>query len=298
MAGGKGRPKKGSIMSMFDTLLTLLFLGIFIAAVFPFIAKNANSDAYFSRFYAVDLGTGAELVNAGYGDVVLRYDNLKPNGLTFWLDNGRVGVGKKPDGMLLADAAPAYLLQIPPGTFISYYGGAERYPAGPSVIEAPLFLVLRKNEGAFAITESETLLKDCPAFRPIVKREDAVVHLEVDSPLDGDERQMRGTFYAALDTMGLKHTDEDDKANVRFKITKQAGNANKIEFGPTSVDGKAFGCLFVKRLEAITLVDYESEDPSRSAGTSLHASIIVTHKDPIRNEQIAQALANALAVYY
>src|SRR4051812_40729012 len=98
--------RRGSTSMMYEVIMSLLLVALFAAASFSFITRNANGEQYFSKFYSTDLATSADIVNAGYGDVVLRYDNIRPGlDLRFWNENGRVRIGK-PDanvGVLTTD---------------------------------------------------------------------------------------------------------------------------------------------------------------------------------------------------
>jgi hypothetical protein len=286
----KGWGRKADLSVQGDLLLSLIILGIFVVFVFPYISEHANGEAYFSKFYSVDLATSAELVNAGYGDVILRYDNLKQNlDLTFWFDNGLVVISKIEE----KGNHEIWSYTPPPNAIGQYYGLAKQYPSGLTVISRPVFLVLRKADENFAITEEETVLKACPGVEPVVAREDANVYLEATGP--GAE-QIEAQFERAVAGLNMRTADKES-ANIHIKIERRNGATNSIEIYPTSIDGKAYSCLFAKRLHAITLIDFTTNEPS-IRGTSLAVDMTITTASTITEEQIAQGLANALAVYY
>ena len=289
--------RRGVNTMLYEIIISLVLLGIFAAATFPYIYANANGEAYFSRFYATDIATTAELVNAGYGDVVIRYDNLKQTmDLSFVFDNGAVAVGKPAEGMLLADAVPKFFLQVPANFAVQRYGKAERFES-IEPIQKPAFLTFRKTDEVFSIAESETQVKSCPVVDPIVKREDAKVHLSVNSAIDDDEEQLRLLLQHELKQMNIPYEDDEKDATIRIKIDKHIGEKDTVVISPSSDDAKAYSCLFIQRLEAISLAKFEKNEPA-SFGSGMFVRIGITINSPVTNAQIAKAMANALAVYY
>jgi hypothetical protein len=297
--------RRGQTNPIFDMLLSLIMIGFFAATMFYYILANANGEAYFAKFYSADIATSAEITNAGYGDVVLRYDNLKPSlDLRFWFDNGKVGASMIPATDFTAavteiiDVVPKFFSQLPEGGAARYYGKQTVYQSGLAVVDRPVFLVLRKTGGTFSIAESETELRDCPRVSTkAVAQEKAIVYLGVDSPVTDDQDSMRTLLKNALAATVITTTEDKEDANIIIKIKKQNGDKNDISIAPTSTDGQSLACLFERRLKAITLTEYGSSEIHVS-GTAFEVHITITTKDTLTNEQITQALVNALAVYY
>jgi hypothetical protein len=298
--------RRGQTSPIFDMLLSLIFIGFFAITVFYYVLANANGEEYFARFYTADLATSAEIVNAGYGDVVLRYDNLKPNlDLRFWFDNGKVGASMIPVTndfaaavTSLVDIVPKFFSQVPAGAAARTYGIQTVYQSGPAVTDRPVFLVLRKSGDTFSISESETELRDCPRVgTKAVPQDAALIYLGVDSPAKDDEDAIRTLLKNSLSATTIKTTDERAKASIIIELKKQNGEKNEISVAPTSSDGQSLGCIFTKRVEAITSNDYEAPQIYVS-GTAFELHITITTKDKLTNEQIAQAIVTALAVYY
>ena len=265
--------RRGTTNIMYEIIISLVMLGLFTATVWLYIAGHANGEAYIARFYAADLTTSAEVVNAGYGDVLLRYDNVKQNMQhTFWLQNGRIDVGKT-GGTSLATG---------------YYGKATRFD-GDSEIISPNYLVLRK-AGGFSINNAEKFNVACPTVA------DKKVPLEkVSLYIDNDDARKA----AAVSLASITVTDQSDKANIRVTVKRQSGTENKIEFGPTSPDGASLACLFLQQLGSLSTIPFTANTPAQSAGDFALAITITTRQDvKLTDEQVGQAIGHALAVFY
>lgn len=292
MAGGR----RGATTFLNEVVLSIIFVAVFALAVVNYINANAKGEEYFARFYAADLGTSAELVNAGYGDVVLRYDNLKPNlELRFWLDNGKIGVSHLPEGTVgeaaaeLIDQIPRFFLLVPQGAAAQFYGLASTYIHGPVVLDQPVFLVLRKTDAGFIIDEAETEIRQCPL--PNVKevaKEQAVIHLAMADKAKAE----RISSYLAK--QGLKVTSDPGAANIMITLHEQAGSP-AVSAKPTSIDGRSLACLIGRRLNAITLKEHAFTEPDLYGGEfTLEVTI---SGDRLPEQTIGQAVAEALAVY-
>lgn len=284
--------RHGVISDMFETIITLALLGFFALAAYGFIATNANGEAFYARFYAMDMASTAELVNAGAGDVVLRYDNIKPNlDISFWVDNGRIGVGRT----TLSGLQPSDARQV-------FYGLAIDYPTGAIMLTRPAYLVLRKSRESFAITQAETVLASCPTMASkAVPISEAVVSINITkAPTSTYAAEAQRAFGEILSA--VKMAQQDEVPNVIFDITIVTGQANAIAFGPTSDHGAAFDCVFADQLRLISNIPFIADTPTVTAGvpSTMRIPIAITAKNDVflRPEQLGITLANSLAIYY
>jgi hypothetical protein len=258
----------------YEVVISLVLLGLFAIATFTYISSHANGAKYFSKFYANDIATAAEVVNAGYGDVLLRYDNLKPGlKLAFTLSNGKVSVGE-----------PAAIEAT------TYYGQAKRFDGDGTIIN-PTYLVLRK-AGGFSITDAEKVLKTCGTAQRKIPLEEAVVYVNA-------QKDIKDAFAKSLQGTSITITEEQSKATLQFTIEKRSGQKNVLAFSPTSDDGKIFTCNFVQQLGALSTIDFATSEPVVTAGPfAVGITITVGTDATLSGEQIGEALAHALAVYY
>ncbi|HIH23608.1 TPA: hypothetical protein HA251_01095 [Candidatus Woesearchaeota archaeon] len=284
--------RHGAISDMFETIITLALLGFFALAAYGFIATNANGEAFYARFYAMDVSSTAELVNAGAGDVVLRYDNIKPNlDISFWVDNGKIEVGRTTaSGLQPSDARQVF------------YGLAIDYPTGAIMLTRPEYLVLRKSGESFAITQAETVLASCPTMaRKAVPISEAVVSINITKAPTGtyaaEAQQAFGDILSAV-----KVVQQDDTPNIIFDITVVTDQTNSVAFGPTSDHGAAFDCVFADQLKLISNIPFVADTPTTVAGAPgvIRIPIAISAKNDVflRPEQLGIALANSLAIYY
>lgn len=289
--GSGGR--RGIMSDMFEAIFSLILISMFGLFTFFFILAKANGESFYSKFYGVDISSTAELVNAGAGDVVLRYDNLKPNlDLGFWLDNGQVTVGKNTASNLPPVDAVRY-----------YYGIAADYPTGAILLKRPLYLALRKNKDSFAITEAETLLQACviPAKKAI-EFNDVLLSIDVKkAPTATYAATIKSAFSSTVPA--IKTTEKpEDKPNVIIDITMVQGDKNTIVFQPTGADGEALSCVFKDQLGAVSVIKFEANTPTVQSGAqptiTMGMTITTTNKVYLKPEQVGIALANALAIYY
>lgn len=280
---------RGEVRLLLEVVIALALLGLFVAASYTFIYSHDLGNGYFSQFYATDLATSAELVNAPYGDVILRYDNLKPTALAFWLRNGRVAVGRPlPDGT------------EPPGAEARFYGHAEDYPSGPLTLHSPTYLSLRKVGGSFAISDVETLLRECPRPAIVLDPQRVVVSLALEGFTEDDAADIRTVFAEALDGYGMALVPSPADANVRIGLVRIAGRPEEVTAAAQTEEDASFTCLLRTQLETLANTRYAGEDrPQGSAQGIVDVTISLTlsSESRITGRQIGTALALALAEY-
>jgi hypothetical protein len=272
--GGIGR--RATVSMMYDVIITLVLLALCAMAMFSYISGNADGRGYFARFYAVDLASSADVVSAGYGDVSLRYDNLKPNlKLSFRNDDHSVSVA-----MQEADKTPLAT---------AYYGKAVF--EGQEKIDNPSFIILRKVEGVLSITDADKTLRACPwIVEKQVPIAGAVVHLEASD-------QIKEAFARTLPS--ITTTEDAAEANILLAAELRTDLANTVKFSRTSKDGAAVACNFVQQLGALTPALFDATDPEVVSGPMRLAITITAKQDAkLTEEQVGKALAHALAVYY
>jgi hypothetical protein len=254
-----------------DAIISLIMLALFVGAVFTYINANTDGTMYFSRFFASDLASGAEVAAAGYGDVVLRYDNLKPTlPLTFWFTNGRVAVGKESEI----------------GT--AYYGKAKSFKE--ATIITPTYISLRKIDGTLAFGSADVARATCPAAAVLPMNETAVY-------LDASE-ETRRAFTAALRDLPIEIAQSEREADLLLKVRKSSGAENRVIFSPTDERGQRFDCLFLQQLSALTPLQLAADEPRNGGSTMGVIEINITTNDVLTDEQAGKALAHALVVYF
>jgi len=285
--------RRGSLMWMYEFVQSLIFIGLFIVVVFTYISSHADGSAFFSQFYAIDLATTAQTVNAGYGDVLLRYDNLKPTlNLRFWLENGVVIVAKPTQTYTEGLSSKNVLDSVT--TTERYYGFAKKYPI-EKVLDAPRYIALRKFEDSFTILDSNEPLVACPIvtteFLPL---EEVSIKLEIEGSLtDAEKDVIRNAF---TDVVGNKVADD---GTIILQLTKETGDRTTVNTGATSEHGVRFACLFKHHLTQLTNLPLTTDLPTPTgSGFTVPLTITVGNLDTVRNEQIGQALGIALATYY
>jgi hypothetical protein len=279
---------------MFEVIFSLILLGLFAFGTFSYIASHTNGEEYFSKFYAADIASSADIVLAGAGDVVLRYDNLKPNlDITFWLSNGRVAAGKS----TLSNAQPIEAAE-------SFYGVAPAYyPSAGSVLVRPLFLLLRKSGGTFAITEDGALLKTCPVVaKRVVEPSTALVLIDIKKSITAKDAEAIKTSFAKT-LPDIKTTrNSDDKPNIVLSVTLVQGTQDTLSFAPTGPDGAAYACLFAQTLEQSTLIPFVSTGPAQTSGaaSALNVDIMISSRGDasLQPDAVGRALAATLAAYF
>lgn len=282
--------RRGDVTMMYEIVISLLLIAFFTYATFTFIAANARGEGYFSRFYALDLGTTAEIVNAGYGDVVLRYDNLKPTlDLAFWFGDSIVAV-ERPSGPISEERYEGLAPNMSSFAARQHYGKAESY-AGATVAVNPVFLIFRKSDGVFAVMEGDATLKTCPLVsEKAVPAANAWIYLDADPAVVAEFKQQ-------LASTKLVVTDKREGANIILSVKQENAAEDTIEFTSTSADGISFSCLFKQQLESATLARFAGDMPTQS-GTAFQVGVTLRTRSPVRNDQVAKALAKAMVVYY
>ncbi len=310
---------------IYDAIFSLVILGLFAAGVFVYIENNATGAQYFSKFYATDLATSAQLANAAYGDVSLRYDNLKPElNLAFWFENGRVAVAKPPDsttsvsagasGIGLVKGTPApgggevdvASPALPtvttvwglPATARQTYGKAQDYPQ-PAALLNPRFLALRKVGRSFSITPAEVVLDECPSGQPLIPIKDVLVYAQVDGVSGIEADKAIGALRDALDQAKISWTRTEANATVVLRLTHRTGQIDEITAKPTSQEGVRYACLFNGWLSFLSLSHFSGADAPRS-GSRFEVDLTVTTdtQTQLRPEHLGQALAYALTRLY
>lgn len=281
--------RRGSVNWQFEILISLVLLAVFAYASYTFIAVNADGSSFFGRYYAADLATSSEIVNAAYGDVLLRYDNIRHDlDLGFWPSNGRIAVGKPMLGQEPADAA------------VGAYGRADRYPVGKPIID-PSYLVLRKVGASFGITGIETTLESCPTVATrAVPLKDAAVHLSfAGSMTQADASRAAQAFREVLKGSNISIADDPPDATITIRVTTSAGPSNAIMIRPAGADAISIACDYAQQLGTLALVDFMRQVPP-PAGNDFVADItVVTTSDVLlRPEQLGQAAAYAIVRYY
>lgn len=300
--------RRGSTSLMYEIVISLILLGLFAVTAFLYVNANAKGEQYYSQFYAADLGTTADLVVAGNGDVLLRYDNLKPTlDLAFWLVNGRIGVAKTPVpegftrvGLAGLSTETTTSLTEPSYAAEQYYGRAQDYPA-PKVLVNPTYLALRKiNEPsyeAFSIDEAETLLDQCPTAEPELELSDAVVWFDIEGLTAEERRRAREAFAETLPS-GVAQAAREEQATIRFYVKRATGESS-LSFSPTNQDGAQFACLFARHLSLLSLHEWEKPELQPSGSAFTVTATVTTGRDVIlRPEDIGKAAALALARMY
>jgi hypothetical protein len=271
--------------------MSLAFIALFSYATISYINAHANSQAYFGEFYAADLASTNQLVRAGYGDVVLRYDNLRTNlDLMFWTDNGKVTVG----------AANEQRIQ-PTDAITRTYRPALSYPTGAAVYHDPYYLVIRKHDGAMDLAEAETALKSCTMVEtPSVGRKDAKIYAsytpEASNPL------FLQTLKEELAPFNIIVVEKEEDANIVVQLTVQTQPKDSI-WGATLVgekDAESLECLFRQQVQASTLIAFTESfatDPKKDAAIEVRVLLRHDEKKSIDPKETAKSLAKALEVY-
>jgi hypothetical protein len=300
-----GVGRKGSLPLVYEIVVSLLLLGLFAGVVYLYIAGNANGASFWSKVYAQDLSTSAELALAGNGDVSLRYDNLKTTlNLGFWLTNGKVAVAKLPQAATAFEittsgvrSETALDIGEPPGAAKGHYGLAQEYPR-PGLLQNPSYLALRKIGTAFSIMPADLVDFACPAATPPVAKENARVQLEVKgSYTDEQKTQMLDALRAVLKDTPLQVVEKD--GTIPITITRQQGQKLAVSFAPSGPAGARLSCLFLEKLQTITNSPFEGAAPSPSgASFGLDATITLTSNDQITPDYIGKAIGLALAGMY
>jgi hypothetical protein len=280
--------ERGSLLLSLDTVLAMVLVLGFAMLTFTYVQDNANGDAFFSRFYAADLSTSADLVNAGAGDVILRYDNIKKDSkLSFWLTSTSIRVG----------TTPVQQLQIPPDTAaVGYYGNPGGNPKnfeGDTFILNPQYLVLRKIGSSFAVNEAEKALTTCTAVtQRQVEFKDARVFLQA-------PEEISKSFKDSIKESGITVAESQTDATIVITIEKKIGAKNELAFAPASEEARSLYCNFEQQLAALTITQFDANEPGQTQGT-FQAAITITAVDSQKptDEQIGRALAHALAVHF
>ncbi len=284
--------RKGSIPWMFEALFSLILLAIFAYGIFTYISTHASGEAYFSDVYSIDLATSTDLVNAGSGDVVLRYDYIKPDlDLGFLFSAGNILVGKPAMG------GPPVLGAR------RYYGIAKKYPFASTAFIHSKYLVLRKIGPNFAVTEDMTTLSSCNTVEtPVVSAQSAKVFIDVKGGSQSDSQKVRQAFSDTLKTISLV---DESLANVKIYITTKTGDANTLDIDSTSPDGGAFACAFKAQLPASTLIPYITNGPSSATSTTsttsnsmtVRMTITTSNKNNLTPDKLGRTIATAFAAY-
>jgi len=286
--------RRGAVGWMYEVLISLVLLALFAITVFLYIDANASGASYWSKFYAADLGTTADLVNAGYGDVLLRYDNLKPNlELAFWATtNGLVAVDKSPLSRTTYDATGKRVKQtttadyaLPLTAAKQYYGLAT--PFRGNLLINPTYIALRKVDGTFALTEAELVMGTCPIVEPSPTLQDATVNLQA-------PENVRQAFADVLkDTQLIQTTN--DLATIKIHLALNGNEGDTIRYWGTNPTGARFACLFTQKLMTQTVREYTANEPSTITDDF---TIRIELTSDAKQEDIGRSLAFALAEVY
>ena len=276
---------------MYEVIISLILIALFAFTTFTYINANTDSNDFFSKVYAIDIATTADLVNAPYGDVVLRYDNLKTTlNLGFWLSEGRIAISEATDTKT-----------EPMSSNEEFFGKPKQYVAEKEYYEKPVYFVLRKNNALFSISEAETTLKTCSFVESkSIKKTDAKVYLEIKNAIiEGTSAEIKTVLSQALANVAIPTTDKKEDATITVTLELKNSDKNYITFMPTSEDGQSIACLYHAQLKTLTLIPFETNTPSRQGkGIVLTITLETAQDVTITNKQIGLALANAIAVYY
>ncbi len=268
MVGGR----RGSVSWLYEVIISLILLAVFTVVSLLYINANASGASYWSRVYAHDISTTGDIVNAAYGDVLLRYDNLKHDlGITIWaVKNG------------IIETLPVEGKQTPPPeAFKTYYGLAGEFPK-PAYFVNPRFLAFRKIADAFALTDTQEPIRACPHTDPGITPADARVFV------DGPPSAV-AVFVKLLEQAKIAVVPRDE-ANIRLALVPGSGERT-VQYGPTSQAGAVLACLMTKQLEQQTLSTYAVSGPSIS-GTAFQ--LTTTISPDTESEKAGRALALAI----
>jgi hypothetical protein len=264
--------RRGATTMTYEVIISLILLALFTVATFGYITAKADGSTYFSRFYSADLATSADIVNSGAGNVILRYDNLKNNvDLTYQFSDGIITV--------MPAGKPTVAVK-------QFYGKSGNYQ-GIKEINAPSYLVLRKINKGFAISDVEQVITACPAAPKTPSPENARISIQA-------SQGITSAFAESLKNTPLTVTGQNP--NIIIEVSRTAGTSNAVRIAPTNVQGKAVSCHFIQQLAALSLLSYSINEPQSAPAFSL--KITITTADTISDEQIGRALALALVRFY
>ncbi|MDD9953863.1 MAG: hypothetical protein OXR66_06020 [Candidatus Woesearchaeota archaeon] len=317
----------GSLTKQLHLILSLVFLGLFAFTIFSYINANAQGEHFYSKVYAIDIATSAEVVNAGYGDVLLRYDNLKPNlDLAFLFTNGKVSIVKPLSSYLVNRmenpraigsiddrevkrtreynsetsfevASPFFdtkTIRIPSqlweslATAHEYYGVAKEYPLERAAL-TPHYLSLRKIDESFSITQADEAIATCPVIIPT----EGTVGLAITGELTDEQNQKIKQAFVELSNQPLL-----ENADIMIHVDINVDTRNEITAAPTNEHGQRYFCFFTRQLTTLTLLEFNDPLPQQGEEFIIAIKLTLSNKDVIREEHIGHALAQALGRYY
>jgi hypothetical protein len=254
---------RGSVGWMYETIISLVLIGLFTVTTMGFIEYNATGEIFFSRFYANDLSSTADLVAASYGDIVVRYDNIKPSlDLSFQNTPGKIRVYTGKDI----------------GT--SAYYGKMSYE-GAFLLERPGYLVLRNIAGRMSMQDAQITTSKCGSSKLLPE--------EVIITLKGPE-QIVNSFRQTLDGTVFKF---QDNGNIILNVERTQGVQNKIIFSASNDDGKSYACHILERF-SISGLQFSGNEPGTESRFALSMVITISSEEVLTDEQIGRTLALAL----
>ncbi len=293
---------------MFDTLIGLILIALCGYAMFLYIGSNARGEGYFSRFHASDLSSIAQIAASADGDVVLKYDNLRPDlDLAFWFENGKVSVGTpqrslSPVGLIGEDRQAALPDSItkPPSAAVGRYAPVLSYR--PATLDRPARVIATRTGPTLTIQDGIAAPDTCPVtVSPQIPIQDARVWLEIAGSATQSERDE--AIAAFRDTIGQSRialATTREEATIRVTVTHESGTTSRLSAGAGGADATAIACDTAQQLRQLTLADiaFTPSVPTGASTVDAQLTLMIANTDRIRPTQIGKGIAYAILGRY